>query len=274
MKICYVDESGNTGQDPCLVMVGILVDVARLNKTQKEFAEIFDIVQKLFKENLQELKGSKMILGRDRWRNIDPNKRKLIVDYFCKWIIERKHRLILTAIDRVKLKEIVKRKEYPELQDEWLATGLHVALQIQKFNQNNTKNKGHTFLIFDDNKQKADKLSDLLWTPPEWTDDYYDMKKKQDRLDQIIDTTFSIKSHYAGLVQVADLFAFIFRRYAEIVDYKEDEEWIGEKIMIDGYIDSLSKRLIPKSHRWPERTGSRAAKWFNDIAPPSLKELF
>ena len=66
MKVCYVDESGNTAQDPCLVMVGILVDSLRLHRTQKEFAEVFDIVQGLFAENLRELKCSKMILGRDR----------------------------------------------------------------------------------------------------------------------------------------------------------------------------------------------------------------
>ena len=89
-----------------------------------------------------------------------------------------------------------------------------MALQLQKANQTSGNNKGHTFLIFDDNKVKADTLSDLLWKPPAWTDDYYGRKKRQDPLDQIIDTTFSIKSHHAGLVQVADLFAFIFRRYA------------------------------------------------------------
>ena len=73
-------------------MVGILVDSARLHRTQKEFADVFDIVQGLFKENLRELKGSKMILGRDRWRKVDPDIRKQIAGYFCSWIAQRKHR--------------------------------------------------------------------------------------------------------------------------------------------------------------------------------------
>ena len=273
MKVCYVDESGNTAQDPCLVMVGILVDSARLHRTQKEFADVFDIVQGLFKENLRELKGSKMILGRDRWRKVDPDVRKLIASYFCDWIATRKHRLIVTAIDRVRLQGAVKDGVPDECQDGWLAAGLHVALQIQKANQKTGNNKGHTFLILDDNKLKADRLSDLLWNPPGWTDDYYGRKKKQDPLDQIIDTTFSIKSHHAGLVQVADLFAFILRRYAEIEDYGAEEEWPGEKALLDEYVGSLAGRLLPKSTRWPARTGSIAAKWFNDVAPPSLKAL-
>ncbi len=240
MKVCYVDESGNTTQDPCLVMVGILVDSLRLHRTQQEFAEVFDIVQGLFQENLRELKGSKMILGRDRWRKVDPDVRKQIAGYFCNWIAQRKHRLILTAVDRAKLKENKAKQEPAEQNDEWLAAGLHVALQIQKANQTSGKHKGHTFLIFDDNKVKADKLSDLLWKPPAWTDDYYGRTGKQAPLDQIIDTTFSIKSYHAGLVQVADLFAFIFRRYAEIEDYGVKEEWTGEKELIDEYVESLA----------------------------------
>ena len=273
MKVCYVDESGNTAQDPCLVMVGILVDAARLHRTQKEFAEVFDIVQGLFEENLRELKGSKIILGRDRWRKVNPDIRKLIAGYFCSWIAQKKHRLIVTAIDQAKLKVMREDGEPAERQDGWIAAGLHVALQIQKANQASGNNKGHTFLIFDDNKVKADTLSDLLWKPPSWTDDYYGKKKRQDPLDQIIDTTFSIKSHHAGLVQVADLFAFIFRRYAETEDYDAEEEWPGEKALIDDYVNSLVGRLLPKSARWPARAGSSAAKWFNGIAPPSLKAL-
>ena len=273
MKVCYVDESGNTAQDPCLVMVGVLVDAARLRKTRREFAEVFDIVQGLFVESLRELKGSRMMRGRDRWRKVDPGTRKQIAGYFCNWIGQRKHRLVVTAIDRAKLKETEKDGEPAERRDGWLAAGLHVALQIQKANQASRSNKGHTFLIFDDNKVKADALSDLLWKPPAWTDGYYSRKKKQDPLDQVIDTTFSIKSHHAGLVQVADLFAFILRRYAEIKDYSAGEEWSGEQALLDGYVGSLAGRLLPKATRWPARATSGAAQWFNAMAPPSLKAL-
>lgn len=251
MKVCYVDETGNTAQDPCLVMVGILVDAHRLNRTREEFAGIFDEIQALFEENLRELKGSKMILGRDRWRKVDPELRKRIAGYLCTWIV---------GVPKA-------------CRDEWLAGGLHIALQLQKANQAKDKNKGHTFLIFDDNKAKADALSDLLFQPPEWTDDYYDKGKKQARLDQIVDTTFSIKSHHAGLVQVADLFAFMFRRYAEMTDFGKPEEWAGEQALIDGYVDTLSERLLPRACRWPTRQAGASPRWFNSIAPASLQAL-
>lgn len=273
MKVCYVDESGNTAQDPCLIMVGILADAARLNRTRQEFSNIFDDVQSLFQDNLGELKGSKIIFGRDRWRKVDPKIRKKIVEYFCDWIHKRKHKLAIAAIDRAKFKNTIDDNAPAERRDEWLAAGLHIALQIQKTNQASKKNKGHTFLIFDDNKAKADKLSELLWRPPEWTDNYYEKKKKQEHFNQIIDTTFSIKSHHAGLIQVADLFALIIRRYVEIEDFAMPEQWRGEKSLLDGYIATLSGCLFPRSSRWPARTKSAAAKWYNAFAPASLKAL-
>jgi hypothetical protein len=273
MKVCYVDESGNTSHDPCLVMVGILVNAHRLNRTREEFAGIFDEIQGLFEENLRELKGSKLILGRDRWRKVDPNLRKRIAGYLCGWIVERKHNIALSAIERCKLKNDSTADVPKACRDEWLAGGLHIALQLQKANQGKDKNKGHTFLIFDDNKAKADALSDLLWQPPEWTDDYYDRGKKQSRLDQIVDTTFSIKSHHAGLVQVADLFAFIFRRHAEMKDFGQPEEWSGEQALIDGYVTTMTERLLPRACRWPARQPGASSRWFNSVAPTSLMAL-
>jgi hypothetical protein len=273
MKVCYVNESGNTKEDPCLVMVGVLVDAYRLNRSREEFADIFDEIQSLFEENLRELKGSKMIFGRDRWRKVDPELRKRIAGYLCNWVVDRKHHIALAAIDRHKLKND-KTADVPKAcRDEWLVGGLHIALQLQKANQGKDKNKGHTFLIFDDNKAKADALSDLLWQPPEWTDDFYGKQKKQGRLDQIVDTTFSIKSHHAGLVQVADLFAFIFRRHAEMKDFGQPEEWPGEQALINGYLTTLTEGLLPRSCRWPARQIGGSSRWFNSIAPTSLMAL-
>jgi uncharacterized protein DUF3800 len=273
VKICYVDDSGNNSQDPCLVMVGILVDAYRSNRTREDFAGIFDEIQALFEENLRELKGAKMIFGRDRWRKVDPEVRRRIAGYLCRWIGDRKHHIALTAIDRQKLKNDATAEVPEKCHDEWLAGGLHIALQIQKAYQVKAKNKGNTILIFDENKVKADALSELLWQPPNWTDDYYDRRPNQGPLDQIVDTTFMIKSHHAGLVQVADLFAFIFRRYAEMKDFGKPEEWKGERALIEGYTATLVNRLLPRSCRWPVRPTGKSTLWLSAMAPKSLMLL-
>ncbi|MDA8378776.1 MAG: DUF3800 domain-containing protein [Planctomycetia bacterium] len=273
MKVCYVDESGNDSQDPCLVMVGIVVDAIRLNRTQHEFDEIFEMVQKLFQENLRELKGSKIIFGRDRWRNVDPDARKRVVHFFCDWLVKRKHCLAITAIDRDKFSRR-NGDDFPEIaNDPWIAAAVHLTLQLQKHHQSEKSNKGHTFLIFDENKKMADNLAELLYHPPAWTDQYYGRAKKQGRLDQIIDSAFTVKSHHAGLVQVADLYAFIFRRYAELNEYGSTQMWHGEKDMIDGYVSTLATRMLPRSCRWVGKSSVPCQKWWSDVAPNSLLAL-
>jgi hypothetical protein len=273
MKICYVDESGNGEQDRCLVMVGIVVDAHRLNRTREEFNEVFDVVQSLFQENLRELKGAKMIFGRDRWRNVDPSTRKRIAGFFCNWVVNRKHHIALSAIDRQRLTQVDGTAFAQVAADPWLAGSLHIALQLQKHHQGKDKNKGHTFLFMDENKRTADQLAELLFAPPDWTDGYYERGKKQARLDQLIDSSFAVKSHHAGLVQVADLYALILRRYAELHDYGSAELWDGEKALIDGYTRTLASRMLPRSARWPARPKAPCCQWYNEIAPPSVRAL-
>lgn len=274
MKTCYVDESGNNTQDPCLIMVGVVVDAARLNRTREEFAEVFDIVQGLFHDNLKELKGAKMIFGRDRWRKIDPVIRKRIGQFFCNWLTTRKHYLAVSAIDRFRFTSSNGCTCTVDVDNNpWLAASLHIALQLQKHHQAVKGNKGHTFLFIDENKKEADRLTELLFSPPSWTDQYYDRGKKQTQLDQLIDSAFAVRSHHAGLVQVADLFAFMLRRYVELNDYDIDEQWDGERQLINGYAKVLAPRMLPLSTRWPKMPQCDCTRWYNELAPDSLKRL-
>jgi len=273
MKVCYVDESGNQATDPCLVMVGVLADATRLHRTREEFGELFDEVQGFFADSLKEIKGSKMLSGRDRWRKIDPENRKRITEKICGWLKERKHHITLSAVDRKKHSQLQDSSLPAFCNDPWLMAATHISLQVQKVNQYLGNNKGVTFLIFDENKAKADTLAELLWDPPAWTDNYYGKKKKKERLDQLIDSAFTVKSHHAGLIQVADVFAFIVRRYCEVKDFGLSEEWVGETQFLEGCVGVLKTRLLPRAARWPIRTTSNCAKCFNALAPASLLAL-
>jgi hypothetical protein len=179
MKVCYVDETGTGDSSPIIVMAGIVADAQRLNRTREEFSSIFDEIQRLFPEALSELKSTRIFYGKDRWRNVDPKERKRIFAFFCRWIVERKHKLALTAIDK-KLHATTLGDGAPEkLKDIWLTGALHIALQIQRAHQGEEKNKGNTFLIFDENKAKIDHLPELLYAPPAWTDCFYEKKKRR-----------------------------------------------------------------------------------------------
>jgi hypothetical protein len=177
------------------VMVDIVADAQRLNRSRSEFAEIFGLVERAFPEALKELKGSRIFYGRGGWRDVPPELRKDVFRRFCEWICERKHLLAISAIDIGRFGARLP-DDYPHaLRDLWVAGALHIALQLQKLHQTARKNKGHTVLIFDENKAKADRLNEVLFAPPAWTEAYYNKRKKQVPLDQIIDSAFFTKSH-------------------------------------------------------------------------------
>jgi hypothetical protein len=154
-----------------------------------------------------------------------------------------------------------------------MTAALHIGLQVQHAHQKLKKNKGSTFLVFDEHQQHADELAELLFEPPEWTDGYYRRKPSQARLDQVIDSAFYARSHHVGLVQIADLFAFLFRRYAELMDYGEPEDFSGETEVMTAWITQVSARLLPIAYRWPKVSREPTTSWYKDAAPASLIAL-
>ena len=118
-----------------------------------------------------------------------------------------------------------------------------------------------------------DTLAELLFNPPDWTDQYYERGKTQEALDQIIDSAFYARSHHVGLVQIADLFPLLFRRSAELHDFGSEEKFDGELDRIARWVDQIATRLIPIAHRWPKRAKSDVGRWFGEVAPPALVAL-
>ena len=274
MKFCYVDENLDNQCQLVQVMVGIVVDAQRLNRTRLEFGEIFGVVGDAFPGALRELKGSKIFYGRDGWRQVAPEVRK---DIFRRIPVSGLATASITSqcprSTSAVLTPTFLRTTPRSLKDLWVAGAVHIALQLQRLHQGLDKNKGHTVIPFDENKLKADKLNEVLFGPPEWTEPYYDKTKKHQPLDQIIDSAFFTKSHHAGLAQVADLFAFAFRRYAELTEYEIQPEYPGELVDIQAIVQCLAAHLIARGHRWPKHPKNECAATFVNLAPRSLLDL-
>jgi hypothetical protein len=165
MKFCYANEICDDRGETIQVMVGIVADAQRLNRSRVEFSEIFALVEGAYLEALKELKGSRIFYGRGGWRDVLPEIRKAVFRLFCEWIGERKHSLALSAIDIGRFNARLP-DNYPDpLRDLWVAGAVHVALQLRKLHQTLKKNKGHTVLIFDENKVKADRLNEVQSEP-------------------------------------------------------------------------------------------------------------
>ena len=268
MKICYVDETGTDGQSPLIVMVGVIADSQRLHRTRTEFEAVMEGLGHVSRSAIRELKSSDLYKGNGPWRGIGGKERHGLIEKLCRWLCDRKHHLALAALDR----KTVSESPLHGL-DAWMTSALHIALQVQRSYQARKGNKGHTFLVFDEHKRLADPLAEMLFDPPPWTDEYYQREAKQEALDQIVDSAFYARSHHVGLVQVADLFAFIFRRYSELRDYGAGEAFTGEARRITEWVELISPRLLNRSHRWPKRPTCEVAQWFCDAAPSSLVHL-
>lgn len=269
MKVCYVDETGTDGLSPALVMVGVIADSQRLHRTRTDFADTFQRLGDVAVRDLRELKSNELYRGIGPWKGIEGSERARIISDLCGWLCDRKHDIALAAIDLEKFND---EPLHADL-DEWMTGALHIALQVQRAHQRLQKRKGSTFLVFDEHQRHADRLAELLFEPPDWTDAYYNRKRHQERLDQVIDTAFYARSHHVGLVQVADLFAFLFRRYSELQDYGREPAYDDEINRITGWVEMISTRLLPSAHRWPKRAGNYVASWYREAAPDSLLNL-
>jgi len=75
------------------------------------------------------------------------------------------------------------------------------------------------------------------------------------------------------LVQVADVFAFVFRRFSAVTDYGDTEGYDGELERLSGWINTLGGRLLSRSHRCPKKPKSEAAEAYVELIPTSLREL-
>lgn len=276
MKVCYVDESGCPPQDQIFVMVGIVADATKLHKTSREFAAFFEKVRNVFPENLKELKGSRILYGKGAWRQVDASKRKQIFVDLSKWLDERAHSVLISAIDAKTMASSAARfpKTPQEISNDiWKAAALNIALQVQVRHQGEEKNKGNTFLFIDDNAQKLPGLCDILWTPPAWLDGYYPKKPKDEHLNQIIDTAFAVRSHHCNLVQVADLLAFVVRRYFELLNKVNNPEWMEEPEFVKECLKTIAPRIYKNSGAMKNANSSPAASWYRAIAPKGYDKL-
>ena len=271
MYFAYVDETGTDGASPLMVMIGVVVNDERLNRTQDEFAGIFSQLDDVATGTLKELKSKDLFAGNRAWSGVEGEERRAVVTQLCEWLVNRKHHLALAAVDHAAFR--TSPPPVLELTKVWQAGAFHVALQLQRAHQKLKGSKGKTVLVFDDNKQGIARLAELVYSPPAWSDDFYDRKRNATSLDRMIDTPFAVQSHHVGLVQAADVFAAVFRRYAELTGYKAAEKYPGERGHYTTWVSLLAPRLLARSNRWPRRTESACASWYTSIAPRALLAL-
>lgn len=285
MRICYVDESGHCGekydpQQPIEVLCGVITDISKLFKTQREHNDILELLSN-HGINIDELKAAELYRGRKDWHGIDPKVRDTVYEALLGWSKSRVCKFIVCPIDskiffdRIDAKcRFALKFLYP-----WEAGAFNVILAVQRENHNKKRNKGKTIVIFDEQNKHDNRLLKLFEDDLTFTDGYtcYSPRpkaKSPPRFDQIVDIPHFSKSHLAVLIQLADVAAYIVNRYICILSYGAKEEYDGETNKISRWCEMIRRNMISHTSIDPPREYD-LCEFFRTIRPKdwSAKEF-
>jgi hypothetical protein len=273
LNLCYCDESG-TGDQPIAVMAGILVDCQRMHITKKHWADLLERLSWIAGRSITEFHTREFYNGNGIWHGIDGNRRADIITTIFDWLAQRKHHVVYTSVCKQFYQREYATQQIPdELNTIWRFLGFHLILALQKYSQRESKTKGHTIFVFDNEKREELRFTDIIKRPPRWSDQYYERSIKQDSLDQIVDVPYFGDSQEVALVQVADVVSFFLRRYAEIKENLVPPKYPGEEQRIDGWISTLVLRSIGSACIYPKINRNRATDLFFRNASTSIRSL-
>ena len=245
-----------------------------MNRAKADWAELLDDIRGSVEGSFVELKGRHLYRGNQVWRELDGGERTKFIERIIQWMVKKKHHVTFGAV--VKDRLTTARNEFNldnfENKDQWSVAAMHLVLGIQKTYQGQKSNKGNTVFVFDDAKSK-EVFSELVLDPPPSTDGFYKRNRKQERLDQVIDVPYFVDSKDVSLIQLADLFAFLIRLYAELKDGVIEEKFSGETSRLEGWMSDMRPFLLKDSARWPASSRDPCTKFLREVAPPSLLKM-
>ncbi|WP_299616822.1 DUF3800 domain-containing protein [uncultured Tateyamaria sp.] len=257
MKFVYIDETGDQDQSDVFVMAAVEIDAIRLNKYSRIFSVMIDEVFAKHPGKPQDLKTRRFHRGAGGWNKISGEDRKAFMHAVVDEIATSS-KVYASAMSFEKFKATDhKAFGYPDVSHSyWIANAMFVLSHAQREHCDDPKNKGNCVIVVDDNKVEHANMAELIFQPDPWFDDlafkaaFLKAKKRPKnwetrRFDQIVNTPFAIKSEHASTILVADLAAFVLRRYIELKT--DDEAFKGER----NFFEALFAKLKPviKPHK-------------------------
>jgi hypothetical protein len=267
MKFCYVDESG-MGDEPYAVMVGLVVDALRMHVTKADWRDLLAALSTIARREVTEIHAVDFYPGNSPWRGLAGDSRASIITAVFKWLVDRKHQLVYSAVDKDHFRSTFHTEAQAcDVHTLWRFMALHISLALQKHHKEMPRNKGNTVLIFDSEHREERGFIELILNPPGWTDTYYGYEAGQQRLDQIVDVPHFVDSRDVGLIQVADLISYFLRRHIEIQEGVIRPRYDGEARLVAGWAEIALSRSIPKPRMYPKRGRCECADLFWRYAP-------
>jgi hypothetical protein len=252
-------------------MTGIIVDAQRMRITKADWEILLSVLSKICKREINEFHARDFYKGNSPWRELDGEARSEIITSIFEWLKDRKHNITFTGVDKDLF--VANKGTDPNLayfKSIWCLMGLHLILTIQKHFQNEQKHKGNTVFIFDEEEREKVEFAKLINDPPDFVDRYYSRRKKQKQLDQIIDVPYYGDSKDVNLLQIADLAAYLIRRYAEIKENRIPPAYQGEEEKISFWVGKIAALSLPVSTRYLAVGRDECSELFCKYAPESL----
>lgn len=274
MKLCYVDESG-TGDEPVATMVGIVVDAQRMHVTKEHWDGLLDALSNIAGRKLLELHTRDFYSGNGVWhKTMDGAERAEVITTVFEWLNERKHSVVYSAVVKSPFYHALKSKKIPiGLNTPWRFMAFHLILSLQKRFQRESKNKGHTIVVFDNEERERARINDLINNPPSWSESYYKKKKRQDPLDQIVDVPYFGDSTEVPLIQVADFVTYFLRRYCELIDGHMPSKYDDEIERVKKWAAMISSLSIGRSCMYSARGRCDIEEMFFNHAPKAIRNI-
>lgn len=273
MKFCYVDESGY-GSEPVFVITGIITDSTRMHLIKDVWSELLSLMRRVTGRNIREFRARDLYCGRGAWYRIRGEDRARIITGLLELIRKRRHSLTFSSIQKDRYNSLRRTdSRLQQLGSFWCTSAFHLALSIQRYHQKEEKSKGHTVLICDRENREERRIISLFKEPLDWSDEYYGKRRTQKRMDQIVDVPYFADSEHVLLIQVADLVAYLLRRYAELEGGLTDPNYEDEPDRLSDWAQLVASIAQPVSHRYLQRGRGEVAKMFWDIAPDALRIL-
>lgn len=271
MKFCYLDESG-TGGEPYAVMVAVIADGQRMNKTKIEWSNFLSDLSEMIGVPVAEFHTKDFYPGNGPWRGIRGPQRAEIITKTIDWIKDRKHKIVACVIEKSKWDSASALGRIPtEINTLWKSLAFFTVLGIQKHHQSLDGNKGDSVLVFDREVREEADFAELILNPPAWSDTFYNKERRANRLESIVDVPYWADSRHVGMVQIADFVAYFIRKYCEISSGAYTPKYPGEADKLDEWMSKIISISVPKSVMLPSRGRCNTADIYYNLAPDILK---
>lgn len=278
MQFVYIDESG-TGNEPVAVMAGVIADSYRMRPTKAEWISLLQQLSKIIGRNIDEIHTRDFYSGNNTWRNLNGQQRTEIISAIFNWLQERKHQIVYTAVHKELFnKDFNKNEKLKQIGSLWKFMAMHIALSLQKKfqgaprgNKRKINPKGAMVLIFDHEHREQQQFTNLLLSPPDWTDSYYDKKRDQEKMSQIVDVPHFVDSKQVGLIQLADFICFFIRKYIELKMQLVKPSYEDEFDKVTQWVNIIFRQSIPKNYIYISKGQCDCANLFFKYAPECIR---